>query len=109
MGQIKQKFLEMEEKLSGSEPSPAIEGGYLYIYKGDELLGIVSIPSPNLLAENYRDSMVVYDDIVTDSEGNEYSVEVTSSLYGIDWRIYEYPDDKDILNQIRVEVKYNEY
>jgi len=36
MGQIKQKFLEMEEKLSGSEPSPA-------------------------------------DDIVTDSEGNEYS------------------------------------
>ena len=53
MGQIKQKFLEMEEKLSGSEPSPA-------------------------------------DDIVTDSEGNEYSVEVTSSLYGIDWRIYEY-------------------
>ena len=95
--------------LESSESLPAIDGGYLYIYKGKELLAIVSIPRPNLLAERSRDSIVENDDYFTDEDGNEYSITIQSSMYGIDWFLTKYPDDENIISQLRYEVKYNEY
>jgi hypothetical protein len=109
MGSLKKKMMEYENVLNGSESLPPINGAYLYVYKGDKLLGIVSIPSPNLMAENYRDSVVTNYEELVDEEGNEYEVEVISSNAGIDWEFVKYPDDENILKQLKVEVKYNEF
>ena len=54
---IKEMNMKNENILNGSESLPPINGAYLYVYKGDKLLGIVGVPSPNLMAENYRDSI----------------------------------------------------
>jgi len=107
MGIFKEAQLKDESILTGNEAIPAVNGAYLYVYKGDKLLGIVSIPSPNLMADNYRESMVINDDILVDENGKEYEIEVISSNYGIDWEFLRYPDDD--IDDIRVEVKYNEY
>ena len=95
--------------LQGSEALPAIDGGYLYIHKDKKLLSIVSIPSPNLLAERNRDSIVENDDDFVDEDGNEYSITIQSSMYGIDWFLTNYPDNEDVIKQLSYEVKYNEY
>jgi len=109
MGILKNKMMEYEGVLYGSESLPALNGAYLYIYRGDKLLGIVSIPSPNLMAENYRDSVVTNYEELVDEDGNEYEIEVISSNVGIDWEFVKYPEDENILKQLRVEVKYNEF
>jgi len=103
MGILKQNIV------SGSETLPAINGAYLYLYKMDKILGIVSIPSPNLMADNYRDSIVENNDVLVDENGNEFEIKIISSKYGIDWEFVRYPNDKNILNNLRIEVKYNEY
>ena len=109
MGIVKEMNMKYENILNGNESLPPINGAYLYVYKGDKLLGIVGVPSPNLMAENYRDSIVENSDVLVDEEGNEYEIEVISSNYGIDWNFINYPDDKKILDNLRVEVKYNEF
>ena len=109
MGIFKNKMIEYESVLYGSESLPPINGAYLYVYKGDKLLGIVSVPSPNLMAENYRDSGVTNYEELVDEDGNEYEIAVFSSNIGIDWEFVKYPDDENILKQLKVEVKYNEF
>jgi len=103
--QIKQ----LESYLVGSDSQPALNGGYLYIYLNDELLTIVSVPSPNLMAENSSQSTVENCDEFQDKNGNDYSIVVFSSMYGIDWSLDTYPDDENIIRKIRYEVKHNEY
>jgi len=99
----------LKKYLEGSDAQPAINGGYLYIYLNDELLTIVSIPSPNLMAENSSQSTVENYDEFQDENENDYSITVFSSMYGIDWSLDSYPNDENIITKIRYEVKYNEY
>jgi hypothetical protein len=109
MGIIKNKMMEYKGILYGNESLPPINGAYLYVYKGNKLLGIVAIPSPNLMAENYRDSIVTNYEELVDEDGNKYEIEVFSSNVGIDWEFVKYPDDENILKQLKIKVKYNEF
>lgn len=96
-------------EISGSVSQPALKGGYLYIYFQDELITIVSIPTPNVISENYNQSIVENYDSFSDNNGNNYSVSVYSSIYDIYWTIN--PDTLNDVskNDFRYEVKYNEY
>ena len=108
MKHVNEETILKKEKLHGSD-IPLLDGGYLYLYRGDELIGIVAIPSPNLMAENHRDSLVSNSETLCDNDGNEYTVDVHSSMHGIEWEIVEYPEDENILKDLRVEVKPNVY
>ena len=109
MGRLKQKYLEKESHLQGSSGEPAIDGGYLYIYLNNDLLFIAGIPSPNLMAEKPSDSLVENYEEFTDKYDNNYAISIFSSIYDIYWELNEYPDDDNIINSIRYEVKYNEH
>ncbi|OIP53998.1 MAG: hypothetical protein AUK54_07370 [Helicobacteraceae bacterium CG2_30_36_10] len=100
---------QLKSYLEGSDSQPALNGGYLYIYLNNNLLTIVSIPSPNLMADNSSQSTVENDDEFQDKDGNDYSIIVLSSMYGIDWRLDTYPEDENIIKKISYEVKRNEY
>ena len=58
MGQVKERKIALSEHVEGSDSSLALAGGYLYIYLGDTLLHIASIPSPYRLADRSTDSVV---------------------------------------------------
>lgn len=95
--------------IMGSVGNVALAGGYLYIYSGDMLLHIASIPSPNLLGGSNRDTEVENHDEFTDENGNLYLISIFSSAGGIHWELEAYPDDQEVLEQLRYEVKLNEY
>ncbi len=109
MQKLKQKQMELEKYLSGNDRIPALNGGYLYIYKNEKLLHIASIPSPNLSGENYRQSVVENDEHFSDSEGNEFTIGILSSNVGVDWHMTSYPDDENTLKNIRYEIRQNEF
>ena len=109
MSLLRNRMIEYEGVLWGSENLPPLNGAYLYVYKGDNLLGIVGIPSPNLMAENYKDSVVMNYEELFDEEQNEYEIKVISSNAGIEWEFVQYPDNEEILKQLRIEVRYSEF
>ncbi len=98
-----------EQYITGSVGSVVMSGGYLYIYLGDTLLHIASIPLPNLLGEMNRDTEVVNKDEFKDEKGNEFRISIFSSAAGIYWELETYPEDEKIVSQLRYEVKINEY
>ncbi len=55
MGLSKARKMQKESNTTGSVGNVALAGGYFYIYLGDTLLHIASIPVPNLLGEMNRD------------------------------------------------------
>ncbi len=71
----------------GSFGTVAIDGGYLEISYNEKIIKKVKVPAPNYQAEKNRDSVVENDDGFSDKYGNEYSVYVYSSRYGIDYTI----------------------
>ena len=95
--------------LEGSVGSVASNGGYLYIYKGNSLLHIAGIPSPNLLGERKQDTEVDNIGEFVDLEGNNYRIAIYSSVYGVEWYLEEYPEDEETLQQLHYEVQLNEY
>lgn len=95
--------------LEGSVDSVALNGGYLYIYKGDTLLHITGIPAPNLLGERKQDTEVDNVGEFVDESGNEYRIVVYSSAYGIEWCLEEYPEDETTLRQLQYKIELNEY
>jgi hypothetical protein len=105
----RQKQIELKEHLAGNNDRPALNGGYLYVYKGDKLLHIASIPSPNLLGDNYRHSFVENDEYFSDDNGNEFRIDILSSNVGVDWILSSYPDDENTVKSIRYKVKQNEF
>jgi hypothetical protein len=109
MGNIKQKQKELEEHLSGTDILPALNGGYLYIYENEKLLHIASIPSPYLLGDNYRQSVVENDEYFCDDNGNEFAIDILSSNVSIEWYLTSYPDDENIIKSIRYKVRKNEF
>jgi len=100
---------ELRPYLAGSENLVALNGGYLYIYQGDDLLHIASIPAPNLLGDRTRDTMIDNIDEFQDSAGNQYTIIIYSSSVGIEWYLDRYPDNEAVLMTLRYEVKLNEY
>ena len=101
--------MSLNKLLSGSDARVAISGGYLYIYYDDSLLSIISIPTPNLLADNNEQSRVENYDNFTDPVGNEYDVTIYSQKYGIDWDVEPIAKDDDAIKKLRFEVKLNEH
>ncbi|AXK48571.1 putative membrane protein [Aliarcobacter trophiarum LMG 25534] len=71
----------------GNFGTVAIDGGYLEILYNKKIIKKVKVPVPNYQAEKNRDSVVENDDGFSDKYGNEYSVYVYSSMYGIDYTI----------------------
>jgi hypothetical protein len=108
MGLVKKQELELRDHLEGAEGAAALDGGYLYIYSGDELLHIASIPAPDILAERMSDSTIVNHDWFTDKTGNDFGVEIYSSLAGIHWQVTDYPEDIAQVLRLRFEVKLND-
>ena len=88
---------------------PPIAGGDLIIYKGEKELSVVSVPSLNLLAERYRDSVTGNDESFEDADGNCFDIEVTSSNVGVDWKVTVTTEDEELENQIHVEYRPNEF
>jgi hypothetical protein len=80
---------ELRPYLEGSENLVALNGGYLYIYQGDDLLHIASIPSPNLLGDRTRDTIIDNIDEFQDSTENEYTIIIYSSSVGIEWVVFQ--------------------
>jgi hypothetical protein len=107
MGYLKQ--IELQKHIMGDNMLPALNGGYLYIYKNEKLLHIASIPSPNLLGDNYRQSVVENDEYFKDDNGNEFGIDILSSPAGINWYLTSYPDDENIIKSINYQVKQNEF
>lgn len=108
MGIVKRKLTEWSEHLEGADGRVALDGGYLYIYLHGSLLHIAGIPSPYLLADRSSDSTVENDDEFADEQGNTFAVAIYSSVSGIQWNIYKYPDDESLISGLTYEVKLND-
>ncbi|MEZ8036652.1 hypothetical protein [Vibrio crassostreae] len=99
----------MKFTLEGNDCMPPISGGYLLIYRGTEEVTVVSVPSPNFVAERYRDSVSENYDSFEDEEGNEFNINVWSSNVGVDWTLDVETKDRALKEQIRVEYHANEF
>lgn len=108
MGIVKKKTTELTEHLQGADGRVALGGGYLYIYLHGALVHIAGIPSPYLLADRSSDSTVENSDEFTDEEGHEFEIVIYSSITGIEWNLYSYPDDENIICGLTYEVKLND-
>lgn len=102
-------IVEASDHLEGRDGRVAPDGGYLYIYLGDTLIHISSIPSPNLLADRSSDSVVENIDEFDDHDGNKFVVAISSSIAGIDWTMEQHPDDMEIIMNLHYDVRLNEH
>ena len=101
--------LEVKNIIFEKDESPAIHGGYLYIYSQDDLVKIASIPSPNPITEDNNDPLVTNEDNFMDSAGNEYQVIIESSLFFLKWSIIGKNIENDNYKNLKAEVKYSDY
>ncbi|HEO66104.1 MAG TPA: hypothetical protein ENI73_09585 [Spirochaetes bacterium] len=101
--------MEKYDHLRGGD-SPALNGGYIYIYKNGIELHIVSVPSPNLLGERHSDTLVDNYEDFEDGEGNEYSIDIFSSNIGVDWELEVIPKNPAEEDQLieSLTLKYEE-
>ena len=95
--------------IHGQSSMPSIAGGYLVIKLNNQVFHITSVPSPFLLGEGYRDSIVENDDDLEDDDGNHYLVNVWSSNVGVDWEIKIDTADDELKNRVSVEYQPNEF
>jgi len=109
MGFVKKRMYELSEHLHGADGHVALKGGYLYIYLHESLIHIAGIPSPYLLAERSSETTVENIDEFTDADGHEFDIAIYSSITGIEWELYHYPDDEDLLLGLTYEVKLNDH
>lgn len=99
----------MKFTIQDSDCMPPISGGYLVIYVNDKELDVVSVPSPNLGADRYRDSTVDNYEIITDDKDNVFKVLAQSSNVGVDWTIEVSTNDPELESNVRVEYLANEF
>lgn len=104
----KKKTTQLSRYLQGADGRVALDGGYLYIYLHGALVHIAGIPSPYLLADRSSDSTVENADEFTDAEGHEFEIAIYSSITGIEWDVYTYPDDESLICGLKYEVKFND-
>jgi len=69
---------------------------------------IAGIPSPYLRADRSSDSTVENTDEFIDEQGHEFATAIYSSISGIEWDLYIYPDDENLIGGLTYEVKLNE-
>jgi len=102
----------MPQSISGTDPSPALSGGYISIKKDGKELHIVSVPSFVFGSDRYRDSASQNEDEFEDDEGNEFSIIISSSNVGVDWELSlsaKNGQDKDLAKRIKMDYQSNEY
>ncbi len=101
----------MSLTIEGNDCLPPLSGGYLIISIDQKEFYIISVPSPVLGADRYKDSVNENSDIVEDDEGNEFSITVLSSNVGVDWQIdvKVKGDEEDFRKRIDVEYQANEF
>jgi len=107
----------INNKINQNESSPpAISGGYLAVALDGDIFYTVAIPTPNLLSERNSDSQVDWSEEFEDEEGNEYKVEINSSIYDLSWNVDIIPYDKskidkifdDLNNKLKFNIEYSE-
>jgi hypothetical protein len=102
-----------EDNLRNSDCLPAVNGGYITVYLDESEIHIASVPSFNLMAEKYRDSMVDNMEEFVDKDGNEYVINICSSNVGVDWDLEIYPKNEEdrsaLVEKIRIEYESNQY
>ncbi|QEA40067.1 hypothetical protein FGL86_13930 [Pistricoccus aurantiacus] len=108
MAMAKSAGNEFADHLEGSDNRVALSGGYLYIYRGERLLHIASIPSPNLLAEYSADSTVENVDSFTDEEGNAYTIVIHSMKTGVMWSLDQHPVNLEVIKELHYAVRLND-
>ena len=105
---VKKRFTALPEHLQGADGRVALKGGYLSIYRHGNLLHIAGIPSPYLLADRSSDSTVQNTDEFIDEQGHQFGIAIYSSISGIEWDLYTYPDDDNLIGGLTYEVNLNE-
>jgi len=107
----------INNKINQKESSPpAISGGYLALELDGKIFYTVAIPIPNLLSERNSDSQVSWFEEFEDEEGNEYKVEIDSSIYDLTWNVDIIPYDKskidkifnDLSNKLKFNIEYSQ-
>ncbi len=104
------KSIDQDEIVFEGFEDIALNGSFITIYKDANEVYILSVPSPNLFADNYRDSVDANDDIFDDEEENSYNIEAVSSNTGVDWTVTVKPKLENSAEQLkkRLEIKYEE-
>lgn len=78
---------------------PSLLGGYLLFKIDNQEVHIASVPSPNVYADRYQDSVVDNHDDFFDAYGNQYNVDIYSSNMGVDWSIKVIPVSQKMSSQ----------
>lgn len=102
----------MPLSISGNTATPALSGGYLSIKRDSKEIHISSIPTPILMADRYRDSVTENDDEFKDEEGNEFAVNIFSSIVGVDWETKlsaKNGNDTELAKRIKLDYEPNDY
>ncbi len=101
----------MNYEINGNDSMPPVSGGYLIVEKDGKELHVVSVPSPNLYADRYSDSVSENDDTFEDAQHNIFTMNVWSSKVGVDWelKIVSVETDNTLPTRINVEYKANVY
>lgn len=88
MNLTKHKMMEKENgHFEGSEDTVAISGGFLDIQIDGSTICTASIPTPNLMAGRYRDSVSRWSENFEDLDGNSYIATTYSSVDGVEWKV----------------------
>ncbi len=101
----------MRLTIEGNDCTPPVSGGYLIIKKDKQTFHVVTVPSPNLYADRYKDSISENDDTFEDDTSNEFTMNVWSSNVGVDWQldIALSKNDDSLSERISVEYRANAF
>jgi len=96
--------------LKGNKNIPPVNGGYIYIYKYNNELHIASVPSFNITADNYLNSMVDNTEFFSDNEKNEYIININSNRNNVEWELEIFcnkQDEPGLIDAIKFECEIN--
>ena len=99
----------MNFSIEGNHSMPALKGGYLIIKVAEKELCVVSVPSLNLGADNYKERVNENSDYIEDENGNTFNISVSSSNFGVDWDLIIATENDKLKELVDVEYQSSEY
>lgn len=95
----------LNQVLSGSESMPPLVGGYISIRKNGHEFYIASVPSC-VVTDRYNVSASQNHEEFVDEVGNQYQIDINSSMAGLDWQLVV---QAGVSEKIEMEYQQNDY
>lgn len=101
----------LQFSMEGHDVMPTHAGGYLVVSVDQQEVRVVSVPSANQVCGYFNDNGASHTDEFEDDNGHGFSMLVSSTSQGVDWRlnVTAADDQMDLQKRIGVEYRSNEF